>query len=45
MRAQSTWFLDKWIAAQMVHYVDPLGGFHPSVLCDNFETTITIGKA
>lgn len=29
----------------MVHSVDPLGGFHSLVLCDNFETIITIGKA
>jgi len=29
----------------MVHYVDPLGGFHSLILYDNFETTITIGKA
>jgi hypothetical protein len=29
----------------MVHYVNPLGGFHSLVLCDNFEITITIGKA
>jgi hypothetical protein len=29
----------------MVHYVDTLSGFHSLVLCDNFESTITIGKA
>jgi hypothetical protein len=28
----------------MVHYVDLLGGFHPLVLCNDFETIITMGK-